>query len=367
MKIEVVKNNKVLVHSSKFNFEIHPLWLRERVKTEDLVDKNNHQRLYDPSELNIDIQIKTAKLVNNSKIIVEFNDGCIGEFYITKLIKEYSKEDIIPNRIAWESKNLEISIYEYNEKFNDSIEMSSMLIDFFKYGFAIIKKVPAKNNAVVKFAELIGAVRQTNFGKLFNVISEKKPYDLAYTPMRLSPHTDNPYRKPVPGIQLLHCIVNNAKGGMSGLIDGFKISQKLKELDEEAYDKITSTKIRFKFTGSDIVLENWGELIELDENKKFKQIRFSSRLDFVPALKPEELEIFYRGRKKIFELLNDNKFEFCFRLEEGMLMIFDNHRLLHSRTAYDPSTGDRHLQGCYIEHDAVDGKLRYLDRKYNLI
>ena len=48
MKIEIVENNVVLVNPSNENFEIHPLWLRERAKTESLVDKYNDQRLYDP-------------------------------------------------------------------------------------------------------------------------------------------------------------------------------------------------------------------------------------------------------------------------------------------------------------------------------
>ena len=58
MKIEIVKNNVVLVNPSNENFEIHPLWLRERAKTEDLVDKYNDQRLYDPSQLDQNIKIK---------------------------------------------------------------------------------------------------------------------------------------------------------------------------------------------------------------------------------------------------------------------------------------------------------------------
>ena len=59
MKIEIVENNVVLVNPSNENFEIHPLWLRERAKTESLVDKHNDQRLYDPSQLNQKIKIKT--------------------------------------------------------------------------------------------------------------------------------------------------------------------------------------------------------------------------------------------------------------------------------------------------------------------
>ena len=45
MKLEVVNNNVILVNPSKENFEIHPLWLRERAKTNELVDKHNDQRL----------------------------------------------------------------------------------------------------------------------------------------------------------------------------------------------------------------------------------------------------------------------------------------------------------------------------------
>ena len=41
MKIEIVKNNVILVNPSNENFEIHPLWLRERARTENLVDKYN--------------------------------------------------------------------------------------------------------------------------------------------------------------------------------------------------------------------------------------------------------------------------------------------------------------------------------------
>ena len=38
--------------------------------------------------------------------------------------------------------------------------------------------------------------------------------------MPLAPHTDNPYRNPVPCIQLLHCIENEVSGGLSTLVDG---------------------------------------------------------------------------------------------------------------------------------------------------
>ena len=72
--------------------------------------------------------------------------------------------------------------------------MHDLLVSFYEYGFVIIKNVPTENNYIVKFANSIGSVRRTNFGEHFNVKSKPNPNDLAYTSLKLAPHTDNPYR-----------------------------------------------------------------------------------------------------------------------------------------------------------------------------
>ena len=100
---------------------------------------------------------------------------------------------------------------------------------FYRYGFAIIKKTPPHKNSIIKLASSIGIIRPTNFGKLFNVKSVRKAKDLAYTSHSLSAHTDNPYRKPIPGIQLLHCIRNDSEGGHFTLTDGFAVAEYLRK------------------------------------------------------------------------------------------------------------------------------------------
>ena len=39
-----------------------------------------------------------------------------------------------------------------------------------------------------------------------------------------------------------------------------------------------------------------------------------------------------------------------------------NQRALHGRTAFDPNAGRRHLQGCYVDKDGVESRLRVLAR-----
>ena len=237
---------------------------------------------------------------------------------------------------------------------------SNLLSDFQELGFVIVKNTSAEEGTVVKFAEMFGPVRTTNFGKHFDVVSKPQANDLAYTSLGIKAHTDNPYRKPMPGIQILHCISNEAKGGDSSLVDGYAVAEYLKINEPEMFEILTTTDVLFKFVDKDIILENYGKLIELDHNGKYLQSRFSGRLDYVPYLEPSQLEKFYAARKKLFHLYESEEFELNFRLDSGMLMMFDNIRVLHGRTEYDVNTGFRHLQGCYIDHDSTEGKLRRL-------
>ena len=243
--------------------------------------------------------------------------------------------------------------------------MLNLLISFYEYGFVIIKNVPIEKNFIVKFANSIGSVRRTNFGEYFNVKSKPNPNDLAYTSLHLAPHTDNPYRNPVPCIQILHCIINEVNGGLSTLVDGYTVTEDLKNENPEYYNILTKTKVRFKFIDKEVVLEDWSELIRLDEEKKFKQVRFSPRLDYVPILEKKELDLYYKARKKLSHLYNSDKYRIEFKLKEKDLLMMDNHRLLHGRTKFDANEGNRFLQGCYLDFDSTEGKLRHLRRKYN--
>ena len=50
---------------------------------------------------------------------------------------------------------------------------------------------------------------------------------------------------------------------------------------------------------------------------------------------------------------------FDFRLRAGDLLVMDNTRLLHGRSAYaESASGRRHLQGCYMDSDSFFGLLQ---------
>ena len=366
MKIEL-ENNKVFFENKGLKIEIHPFWLRERVNDESFIDKKTQQRLFDPTELQNDIQINSLNL-SKDFLEITFNDGVSTKLKIKNILKEFSNIDDVKyiKKIKWDSSLKNLNNFEFKDNFFDQEEMYKALVVFYKYGFVIFKKVPTKNNFIVKFANSIGSIRRTNFGEFFNVKSKPNPNDLAYTSLPLAPHTDNPYRNPVPCIQILHCIENQVTGGYSTLVDGYTVTEKLKKDYPNYFKILTEIKVRYQFIDQDVVLEDWSEMIKLDENQNFKQVRFSPRLDFVPLMKKEKLDLYYAARKKISELYNSERYRLEFKLAAGDLLMMDNYRLLHGRTSYDANEGERFIQGCYIDYDSTEGKLKHLKRKFNI-
>ena len=366
MKIEL-KDKKVFFDNHGSKKEIHPFWLRERVNGDNFVDKGTQQRLFDPTEIEENIEIDNLNL-SEDFLEVTFKDGTYTKLSIDNIFKELSNNNEIKfiDKIEWDSSLKNFNNFVFKDNFFEEKEMYKALVNFYQYGFVIFKKVPTKNNFIVNFANSIGSIRRTNFGEFFDVKSKPNPNDLAYTSLPLAPHTDNPYRNPVPCIQMLHCIENEVSGGFSTLVDGYTVTQKLKDEFPDFYKILSETKVRFQFIDQTVVLENWAEMIQLDEDGNFKQVRFSPRLDFVPLLDKEKLELYYSARKKISELYNSDKYRIEFKLSKGDLLMMDNHRLLHGRTMYDANEGNRFLQGCYIDYDSTEGKLKHLKRKFNL-
>ncbi len=366
MKIELT-DNKVFFEKQGAKKEIHPFWLRERVNSENFLDQKTQQRLFDPTMLKNSSEISKVN-ISDKFLEVSFKDGAYAKLVIENILKEFEKDNELYfiNKISWKSDFQNNNIYKFNKNFFEEKIMYESLLDFYKYGFVIFENVPTQDNFIVNFANSIGSIKRTNFGEFFNVKSKPNPNDLAYTSLPLAPHTDNPYRKPVPCIQLLHCIENEVGGGLSTLVDGLAVTEELKKEHPTFFQILTEIKVRFQFVDDNVVLEDWAEMIQLDENGRLKQVRFSPRLDFVPLMDKEKLELYYAARNKISEMYNSEKFRIEFKLKPGDLLMMDNYRLLHGRTEYNANEGNRFLQGCYIDYDSTEGKLKHLKRKFNI-
>ncbi|HEY2274058.1 MAG TPA: TauD/TfdA family dioxygenase [Steroidobacteraceae bacterium] len=344
---------------------LHPLWLRERCRDPVSIDLKTQQRLQDPSDFAPDLGLTAVSQPSPGIFAVTFSDGHQASFNAADLLEEAAlapdSHDIPPARL-WDGSLAPLPRAPWRAQPADA-ELSAWLESFLTLGFIIFEGVPGEPGMVLKVGAQFGFTRETNFGALFNVRSTPNANDLAYTSIALDPHTDNPYRTPVPGIQLLHCLVNETSGGLSTLVDGFAVAQELRAREPEAFRILSSTPVRFKYIDTDTELTASAAPIELDVTGEPRAIHFSPRLDFVPLFPRAQLEAYYRARRSFDHRLRAPDFEIRFLLKGGDLVMFDNCRLLHGRTGFDPAEGLRHLQGCYIDIDGPRSLYRLLRRR----
>lgn len=254
-----------------------------------------------------------------------------------------------PPRAAWEAFA------------NDPAELARCLEALLVKGFVLLHGVPVRDRAVLSVAEVLGYVRETNYGRLFEVRVEQNPANLAFSSLPITPHTDNPYRDPVPTIQLLHCLRNAALGGDSGLVDGFHAAATLRATNPEAFDLLTRTPVTFRYCDAEADLTATNPLIGLDAIGRVKQVRFNNRSMRPVALPAQQIPAFYAAYRAFAELLYRPEAQLNFRLEPGDCVVFDNTRILHARTGFRAG-GERHLQGCYADLDSAAGMLQVLRR-----
>ncbi len=230
------------------------------------------------------------------------------------------------------------------------------------FGVAVLRGTPREPLSVLALAGLIGPARATNFGEHFDVLSKQEPNSNAYTALGLPCHTDLPNWERPPDYQLLHCLRNDAEGGDSVLVDGFRAADELRRREPAAYRLLTRFPIDFRFQDNESDIRFRAPTIGLDEAGTLAEVRFNFAVMDAISAPPERVGALCRALRAFGAVIRDPALECRYRLGPGELLIFDNRRVLHGRAAFDPRTGGRHLQGCYLDKDQLLSRIRVLER-----
>ncbi len=194
--------------------------------------------------------------------------------------------------------------------------------------------MPVTPGTVLRVAKTFGFVRRTNYGKLFDVRVVADPANLAFTSRAIAPHTDNPYRDPVPTLQLLHCLRDASLGGDTGLVDGFAAAAALRREDPASFAVLTATPWPFGYTDKETELRARAPLIALTPDGRITAVRLNNRSMGPLRLPYEQADAAYAAYRAWASLLGRPEFLLTLRLAPGDCLIFDNTRVLHARTAF---------------------------------
>ena len=240
------------------------LWLRARSADPTQRDTVTGQRLMNPHLLPDDLTLTEARL-EGTGLHLAFSDGFAGSFDPAGTAGRFGARRSLPGAAAVAGRPGAAAGLPWDALQDDAVLVRA-LKDYVERGFLLIHGTPTQPDSILSIARRFGFVRETNFGSFFEVYSRPDSTDLAYRPVALGPHTDNPYRNPVPGIQLLHCLQNETSGGLSTLVDSLAVAQQLQQEDPQGFALLASVPVRFEYRDADTWLVSVQPMIELDRH-----------------------------------------------------------------------------------------------------
>jgi gamma-butyrobetaine dioxygenase len=351
------------IDTSNGPFRFHAIWLRDNAQDAETRAPQNGQRLITLKDVPADTTLAEAELQGATDLNVRFApEDKIVSFDLNWLLDHAYDRPAETHRgwldtgvALWDSGLMQdVPTGDFADLVKDEGARQAWLGNIVRYGFAKVENAPSEPGTLFKIVDLFGYVRETNYGRHFEVRTEVNPTNLAYTGLGLQAHTDNPYRDPVPTIQVLHCLESSAAGGENMVVDGFAAALRLREENREFFDVLANHTARFEYAGeSGVCLRSRKPMIELSPDGALIGVRFNNRscapITDVPF---DQMHIYYAAYRRLGEIIDDEAMEVTFRLAPGDAFVVDNTRVLHARKGYS-GEGTRWLQGCYADKDAL--------------
>ncbi|AMD20018.1 HCL133Wp [Eremothecium sinecaudum] len=278
----------------------------------------------------------------------------------------------LPDKVHWDKAlfdELTGSGDHFNTDFNDlEHSLTDVLLEIYRYGFTFIKNVPVSIEATEHVSKLISIIRPSHYDTgVWQFTSDLAKKDTAYTTLSIDMHTDGNYWYELPGLQLFHLLEHsNGEGGHTRIVDVAKVVDKLRDLAatdkswETTYKVLTQHKLGFHQSGETncIFYQEAYPTLTLSQNGELQQCRWNTS-DRAPQIVSRDFTVpqIYEALFRFNSLINDPKNSVTFQLSPGTILVFDNWRVLHARTAF---TGRRRLCGSYLTRDDFIARLRAL-------
>lgn len=234
------------------------------------------------------------------------------------------------------------------------------------HGVAVVRRAPsapttsgnpdplpppdAQTEAIIHgFAAAGLALIGTHFGRIEDLRTDNTTNantdQLGYTDAAIDVHTDQPFLDRPPRYQLLHGIRGADAGGENFLVDAAAAYQYLSAIDAPAARALVATPVTFHRRQKAFEKTLVSPLVTTGGPGGF-QIRYSY-FTMAPHQVPfNEMEAWYRAYDQFARVVRNPAHQYRLRLGPGDFLIYDNHRMLHGRTAF---AGPRWVRGVYFD------------------
>ncbi|KAF3346736.1 hypothetical protein VD0002_g4248 [Verticillium dahliae] len=343
-------------------------WLRDNCRCEKCVNQQTMQRNFETFA--ISETIRPDKVTPGAEgLSIKWRGDGHQSFYPWKFIKHYLKNDHrssedVEQRLWGADIDIDRPVVSYQELMTPNNESGiARLTNLIREnGFVFVSGTPFDTpDATQEALEKIAFIRETHYGGFYDFIPDMAHADTAYTNLALPAHTDTTYFSDPAGLQAFHMLSHEAPpgalkgelGGKSLLVDGFYAASILLEEDPQAYEILSKVKLPWHASGNEgitIAPNKRYPVLELDETTgKLARVRWNNDdrgvVPFGEGYSPAE---WYAAARKWDAILRRPEVEYWVQLKPGHLLIFDNWRVMHGRSAFE---GRRRMCGAYINRD----------------
>jgi len=350
-------------HQSTF----HLIWLRDNCSCDDCGDHSGGHRFFELNMLPSNLESQVSLLDGMVKIHWTTTDHVTQ--YDPAWLRSHcqSDQERVSRRarpVLWDSSfNNELPAVSYPKAIGNQSELLKVFDAVRTYGICLLKDVPTESKATEEIAALLSFVRETHYGRVFEIISTPNPAVIANAPVPLRPHTDENFREPPPGIMIFHSIkASEDGGGKSVMTDGFRLAADFKENYPEEYQLLTKVPIPHRRFIQNVGLRAEAPVIGLDYFNEVREFRLNERTMGPLDLPLDLVEPVYDALKKIFQLSYDSQYHMHYLLRGGEALVFDNARVLHARTGFN---GNRHVRLTHTGSDEFYSRWRQLRHEIN--
>lgn len=271
----------------------------------------------------------------------------------------------------------------------------SLLTAALRDGFAFVTELPTEKTSsergadaatLRELATTIGTLRHTFYGTLWDVQSIAESRNIAYTNLDLGFHMDLLYFQNPPRFQLLHMLRKTVTGGQNLFVDSLKVAEHMWTYHREEWEALADTPVAYHYVNAGERYYYTHPVFERaapaeghaggplrGDMPRLAAVNYSppfqAPLPLQSSLRDAtKRELFLRGLNRFARLTHDRSMIFERALEPGECVLFDNRRVLHSRTGFewnDSTHGHigRWLKGAYVEGDSVWSRFRALRHK----
>ncbi len=366
----------------------YPASLRDSCTCPLCKDPSSTQKTFQTTDIPPNIEADSVEALEDRGVKITWKNDIpgFGPDHVSTFSKGWLHAHLSPRSMAvarfeplqyriWHKERItrELESIKYKDYMKDDKILHRALLFLNTHGLLILKGVPESETAVEDIASRMGKLRDTFYGRTWDVKSVPEAKNVAYTHQYLGLHMDLLYMANPPGFQLLHCLKNTCEGGSSLFADAFQAAYQLSRRD---FNSLCGFKVAYQYKNagehyyfSHRVIEEKQYAVDTPYGmrKAITQVNWSPPFQADLATAQEQHYLFpqvllsLRAFAKNVEA-PENLYEY--KMQEGDCVIFNNRRVLHGRREFDATGGERWLKGAYVDTDVFMSRWRVLNEKF---